>query len=227
MTERNGQHDPSAEESFRIEVVPIDHLTPHPRNYVSHPEDEIEHICQSLREHGLYKNVVVARDYTILAGHGVVEAARRLEYAELPVVRLDLDPSDNRALKVLAGDNEIAHLRQIDDRALTVILKDIMDGNPENLAGTGYDDKMLAALVMVTRHEAEIKDLRDAALWAGMPEYAPDSNEISIIVRFDTEERRKEFIAKSGLSPTYVGRTCSAWYPPRERADLTGIKIEA
>ena len=57
------------------ETIPIARLKAHPRNYKGHPTDQIEHLAQSLREHGWYRSVVTASDYTILAGHGIVAAA--------------------------------------------------------------------------------------------------------------------------------------------------------
>ena len=47
---------------FTVETAAIADLTEHPRNYRRHPEDQVIHIEQSIREHGLYRNVVVARD---------------------------------------------------------------------------------------------------------------------------------------------------------------------
>lgn len=48
------------------EIVSIESLSPHPRNYRGHPEDQIEHLVQSIRENGCYRNIVVARDRSIL-----------------------------------------------------------------------------------------------------------------------------------------------------------------
>jgi len=59
------------------ETVPIHLLKPHPQNYRSHPADQLEHIKQSIREYGIYRNIVVAEEYTILAGPGVVTTKRR------------------------------------------------------------------------------------------------------------------------------------------------------
>jgi hypothetical protein len=54
------------------ELIAIKELKPHPRNYRSHPEDQLVHLVNSIKQHGFYRNVVVAKDNTILAGHGVV-----------------------------------------------------------------------------------------------------------------------------------------------------------
>src|SRR2546430_11899104 len=126
-------------------VVPIDMLKPHPRNYRKHPDDELEHIMESIRTHGFYRNIVLAKDgKTILAGHGVVEAARRLGYKEIPAILIDYEPDDPHALKVLVSDNEIAHLAESNDRALTELLREV--ANAGDLLGTGYDEMMLANL---------------------------------------------------------------------------------
>lgn len=65
-------------------------LREHPRNYRKHPASQVAHIAASLTEHGVYRPVVIARDNTILAGHGVVLAARSLGWTEIPVHALDL-----------------------------------------------------------------------------------------------------------------------------------------
>ena len=56
---------------YPVEQFSPDQLKPHPRNYRDHPQDQIDHLIQSIRENGFYRNVVVANDNTILAGHGV------------------------------------------------------------------------------------------------------------------------------------------------------------
>src|SRR5262245_8025035 len=99
-----------------VRLVPPTDLKAPPRNYRSHPEPQLAHLDQSLRTHGVYRNVVAARDLTLLAGHGVVEAAARLGLQAVPVRVLDLDPDEPGALKVLAGDNESARLAEDDDR---------------------------------------------------------------------------------------------------------------
>lgn len=104
---------------FETEMVSVEELRPHPRNYRKHPEDQIEHLVDSIKQNGFYRNVVIARDGTILAGHGVVEACIRLNTSEIPVIRLNREPDDPQSLKVLTGDNEIGHLGEIDDRILS------------------------------------------------------------------------------------------------------------
>jgi len=205
-------------------LTPIDDLIPHPRNYVEHPEDEIDHIIRSIEDNGFYKNIVIAQGNVILAGHGVHKAAKIMGKESVPCVRLDLDPDDPRALKVLAGDNEIAHLREIDDRALSEILKEIYDRVDLDLQGTGYDEKMLANLVFITRPANEIQDIDEAAHWVGMPEYEPVVPAQRITVNFRNEKDRIAFAKKLGIIVT--PKTKSIWYPHKENDDVMSIAFE-
>lgn len=207
------------------EIVSVSDLRAHPRNYRVHPDDQLAQIVESLREHGVYRNVVTARDLTILAGHGVVEAAKKMGLEELPIIRLDLGPDDPRALKVLAGDNELGHLAEVDDRALAEILRDVRSLDPEGLNGTGYDDKMLAALVFTTRDMNEIRNLREAADWAGMPEFKNPEDRITLIVSFRSLEDKIAFGKMLGVELNE--KSISVWWPAKERDTPAALRFVA
>jgi hypothetical protein len=211
---------------FPVESAPIDDLKPHPQNYKNHPEDQLLHLEHSIRENGFFKNVVVARENTILAGHGVVLAAKRMRLEHVPVRRLDLDPGDPRALKILAADNEIANLAETDDRALTEILRNLFRSD-EGLLGSGFDEKQLAALAFVTRPASEIADADAAAHWLGMPSYTVGSDEYRLVVLFKTEADRDRFTAKAKLRiDKKVGKTHSTRWPWTDRVDGASVAFQ-
>lgn len=211
------------------QLTAIDELRPHPLNYRSHPEEQVRHIAHSIREHGFYRNVVVARDGTILAGHGVVEAARREGMGELPVVRLDVDANDPKALKVLTADNELARFAGVDDRQLTELLKTIGEVDVDGLLGTGYSTEQLAALAYVTRPSSEIGDVQDAALWAGMPEFDSGEKPFQLVISCDSEADREQLMAKLGANAVQQrhGKVWSIWWPLRDRDDPSALRFEA
>lgn len=120
------------------ELVPVSELVPHPRNYREHPEEQLEHIAASIREHGFYRNVVIANDGTILAGHGATEAAKRVGLEAVPCVRVEYGPDDPRALKLLASDNTLGMVAEDDPEALAAILSEVEDSL--GLMGTGVDE---------------------------------------------------------------------------------------
>ena len=60
-------------------------LKPHPQNYNRHSEAQIKRLMESLDRFGQPKEIVIWNGL-IIAGHGLVEAARRLG---LPTLRDD------------------------------------------------------------------------------------------------------------------------------------------
>lgn len=201
------------------ELVPIDELIPHPENYRSHGDTQLTHIAASIRQNGFYRNVVVANDGTILAGHGTVLAAKRLGMTTVPAVRLPIEPDSPAALKILTADNELMRFADSDDRALAELLREISVADPTGLLGTGYDEQALAGLLMVTRTESEVPDFDAAAEWVGMPDYEPTVPRSAIIVNFETAEEREDFVAHHFDGSIYKRRVAGPWtahWPARD-----------
>jgi ParB-like chromosome segregation protein Spo0J len=214
--------------SLYDEKVEIAQLKAHEKNYKKHTAEQLAHLQASLREHGIVRNIVIANDGTILAGHGVVEALKAIGMRKIPARRLPYGPDDPRALKVLAADNELTKLADVDDRTLTDVLKRIRDeGDVEALLGSGYDAMTLANLVMVTRPESEVKDLDAAAEWVGMPEFVPVGERYQLNLAFESPEDRDTLIRMLGVHIAKKhGQTWSAWWPPRQQEDLSSLRWE-
>lgn len=214
---------------FQTEIVSIDSLVNHPRNYREHPDDQLDHIDSSLREHGFYRNIVVAQGGVILAGHGVVKAARRMGLKEVPVIKLDIDPNTPQALRVLTGDNEISNLVLGNDRQLTELLKEIKNSSDNGLLGTGFSDQALSALVYISRTEGEVQSHDEAAQWVGMPEHDPGTKTIVLRIQCRTIEDLQKVLKLVGVENVKKyskGTTFSMWYPPKEKNDLISLRFE-
>jgi hypothetical protein len=217
--------DVTIEPPVMLEHVPLADLKPHSRNYRNHPDDQLEHIMAMVRQFGIYRNIVIARDNTILAGHGVTQALRKMGgFDTVPTIRLDIDPYSSLGLKLVVGDNEISHLGEIDDRSLTQILRDIRADDAEGLLGTGFDDAMLKNLVYITRPESEIEDFDAAAHWLGLPSMGDVPSAWKVVCHFDKEEDRAEFARRLGLTLT-DSTTISTWWPPKEKDDMASVKF--
>lgn len=218
----------------RAVVVAVDELKVHPRNYREHPEDQLAHLGESIKRHGFYRNAVIARDGTILAGHGTVEAAKKLGMKRIPVVRLDVAPDSKAALKVLTGDNQIAQLAESDDRQLSELLKEI-SSDTTGLLGTGFDERMLANLVYATRPESEIDSLDAAAAWAnaGMPLHDSDPNgekaAARVVMNFKTIADRDRFVkVVLKLKPSKITNGVqSIWWPHKPLNDRKAKRFQA
>jgi len=211
-------------------MIGVDKLTSHPRNYREHPTDQLDHIKQSLTQFGFYRNVVSTKGNVILAGHGVVQAAKELGIEKVPVMQVDLEPESTAALKILTGDNEIASLGIIDDRELTNMLKQIRDEDEHGLLGTGFDDQVLANLVMVTRTGTEVEDFNAAAEWVGMPEYDSEAEDtFKLLIKFETLDERVAFLKEKcdiDKATEFKNNTAAIWYPPKTPRDTKSVAFD-
>ncbi|MDD3677460.1 site-specific DNA-methyltransferase [Thauera propionica] len=129
----------------KIEHWPIERLLPYIRNPRTHSDEQIAQIAASIAEFGFVNPILVGGDGIIVAGHGRLAAARKLNLAEVPVVVLDhLTPTQRRALVI--ADNRIAENAGWDEELLRVELESLReDGFDLDLLG--FDDAALADLL--------------------------------------------------------------------------------
>ena len=124
--------------------VTLSGLTPHPRNYNAHDDGQIGDLRASLRKFGQVRSIVVQAvegrqddgvpRHLIVAGHGLVSAARLEKYTTL---RADVIPAEWDAPKVLAylaADNELARQGSPDEAQLAAIVAELSAANEVELA---------------------------------------------------------------------------------------------
>ena len=73
----------------KLEHWPIERLLPYIRNARTHSEEQIAQIAASIAEFGFTNPVLIDKDGGIIAGHGRVQAARKLGMSEVPCIRLE------------------------------------------------------------------------------------------------------------------------------------------
>ncbi len=90
-----------------IEHVPVGALQPYARNTRTHSKRQIAQIARSIERFGFTNPVLVDDDLMIIAGHGRVEAAKRLGLTRVPILRLShLGEAEKRAY--ILADNRLA-----------------------------------------------------------------------------------------------------------------------
>ncbi len=126
-------------------IIPIARLTAHPDNYRMHPEAQITALVASLTRFGQGRSIVCQdgpEHLLIVAGHGVVEAARRLDWQEL---RADILPADWTPAQVkgyLIADNALSEQAEDDTDVLARLLQEQQNAGFD-LASLGSDDETL------------------------------------------------------------------------------------
>jgi len=120
-------------------VVSVGALTPHPRNYNQHSQEQVADLRRSLRRFGQVRSIVVQAQadpgrWLIVAGHGIVAAARAEGIESLRADVIPADWNDAMVLAYLAADNELARQGQPDEAQLAALLRDVQAQADRELA---------------------------------------------------------------------------------------------
>ena len=128
-----------------IEMWPIERLIPYARNPRTHSDAQVAQIAASIAAFGFNNPILVDTKAGIIAGHGRLLAARKLQLAEVPVIVLDhLTEAQKRAY--ILADNQLALNAGWDDTLLAAELA-ALQLEDFNLDLIGFEDEELARLL--------------------------------------------------------------------------------
>ena len=85
----------------------INELKPYENNSRTHDESQIKQICESIKEYGWTNPVLIDEKGMIIAGHGRVEAGKKLDIKEVPCIVLSGLTETQKKAYVIA-DNKMA-----------------------------------------------------------------------------------------------------------------------
>jgi len=127
-----------------IEKIGIDKLIPYARNARTHSDEQVAQIAASIREFGFNNPVLIADDNSIIAGHGRVMAARKLNLSEVPCIRLSHLSETQRKAYILA-DNKLALNAGWENSLLSVELEELVNSGFD-ISLTGFTQEEMDAL---------------------------------------------------------------------------------
>jgi ParB-like chromosome segregation protein Spo0J len=111
---------------YKHKEVAIEKLIPYALNSRVHSDAQVAQLAASIRAFGFTNPVLIDEKFNLIAGHGRVLAARKLELESVPaIVVTDLDERKRRAL--IIADNKLALNATWDDEILKVELEDLAD----------------------------------------------------------------------------------------------------
>ena len=129
----------------RIEHWPLENLIPYTRNPRTHSDAQDAQIAASIAAFGFNNPILVDTKAGIIAGHGRLLAARKLQLAEVPIIVLDhLTEAQKRAY--ILADNQLALNAGWDDTLLAAELT-ALQNEDFNLDLIGFEDQELARLL--------------------------------------------------------------------------------
>ena len=184
-----------------IEHVELDDIKP----YHDNPRvGDVDVIAESLDTSKQYKPLVVQESTNeILAGNHTWQAAKRLGWETISIVRIDVD--DEEAARIVVADNRTADLGTYNAEVLSRVLDSLPD-----TAGTGYDKEsyqMLMDSVKVDTPEAT-KTITEIV--------APPSVVVRTADEVEVDKRREEM--------TSGGSTGGITRPDAEAEEDEGLK---
>ena len=127
-------------------VVPVDSLTPDPRNARLHNAQNLDAIARSLADNGQLKALSTDADGVVLAGNGTLAAARSLGWRWIARVRCNLTGPAARRWAI--QDNRTAELAEWDQAELQNQVAQL-EADLEGFAldGLGFNDAQFDALL--------------------------------------------------------------------------------
>ena len=87
--------------------VPVADLIPYVNNSRTHDDKQLDQIAASIREFGFTNPILIDEQHSIIAGHGRLQAARKLKLTEVPCIVLEGLTEAQKKAYVIA-DNKLA-----------------------------------------------------------------------------------------------------------------------
>jgi DNA modification methylase len=156
---------------FTTERRPLSVLIGYARNSRTHSPEQVAQLAASIREWGFTIPILIDEHDTILAGHGRLAAAQKLELADVPVI-VARGWSDAQKHAYVIADNKLAMNAGWDMAMLATELRDLALGDFD-MTNIGFEGDELAAL------------LGDAQRSLGDPEATPEPPAVPVAAQGD------------------------------------------
>jgi DNA (cytosine-5)-methyltransferase 1 len=135
------------------ETIEVEKLIPYANNPKQHPEEQVNEIASSIKNYGFVQPIVTDADNEIIIGHGRLEAAKKLDLNEVPVIKHeDITEAEAQALRL--ADNKIADT-DMEQEKLAVELDQLTDQENYEELVTGFTEERTSEILNQYREEQE------------------------------------------------------------------------
>jgi hypothetical protein len=203
---------------MKLETLPIKELTPDPKNARKHDDENLRILAESLKKFGQRKPIVITQAGQVVAGNGTLEAAKKLGWLEIEVVRVPTDWTPEMIRAFAIADNRTAELSEFDRVILTEQLVELKEADFD-LKALGFTETAVEDFSRISN--AQVSGSTDALKeWVGMPDYDQEDKHSHwhCTVHFTSEERVQEF-----FRILETNKAKSFWWP--ESDGLIGSNI--
>lgn len=130
-----------------IEIWDISRLIPYARNSRTHSDAQISQLAASIKEWGWTVPILIDETGMIIAGHGRLAAAQKLNYKQVPVV-IASNWSEEKKRAYVIADNKLALNAGWDTELLALEIQELK-ATDFNLSILGFTDEELNNLIPV------------------------------------------------------------------------------
>jgi ParB-like chromosome segregation protein Spo0J len=108
----------------KIERIAVEMLLPYAKNSRTHSDEQVAQIAASIKEFGFNNPILIDKENTVIAGHGRLLAARRLNIKQVPCIQLS-HLSENQRRAYIIADNKLALNAGWDNELLALEIEDL------------------------------------------------------------------------------------------------------
>lgn len=131
--------------TIQIEQRQVSDLIPYARNSRTHSDAQVAQIAASIKEFGFTNPILTDGENGIIAGHGRLQAARKLGLTEVPTIPLEgLSEAQKRAYVI--ADNKLALNAGWDEAMLAIEIGELAESDFD-VSLLGFNEGELAALL--------------------------------------------------------------------------------
>lgn len=112
----------------KIKKVKIKDLKPYENNAKIHSDYQVGLLVKSIEEFGFINPVLIDEENNVIAGHGRIEAAKRLKLKELPAIVIEGMTETEKQAYIIA-DNRLSELAMWDNRIIAQELKELEESD--------------------------------------------------------------------------------------------------
>lgn len=140
----------------RLEIRKIAELRPYENNARVHSPEQIDRLRASLRAYGFVRPLLINAEGMVLAGHGILEAAKAEGLTEAPCVPVE-HLSAEEARGYILADNRLAELSAWDEEIVSGELTALRDaGFGLDLTGFSASDILVTPTAEVVEDECDL-----------------------------------------------------------------------
>lgn len=149
----------------------------------------VDELCESIRRHGWTQPILIDQNNRIIAGHGRLLAAKKLNRSKVPCTRIEV--TEKEYLEIMLEDNKIAALSRWDKKLHREVMEILQGLDSAIEAIPGYDAEEIDKIFGLATKETidGTGDFGDAGEVDG--EIDPDARVISMTFKLPARNHRK------------------------------------